>query len=169
MIAYGWSRLFFGVWLGWVGERRGEEGRAGEGGGALSISTFNGRTTIGQLSFPPSACMTVQEYPRIFLRNVTPRPPLFPLRPLFPLTPLPRLFLPLPVSPFVTVGCRAFFVQIDVMVLYTETGLSWAGGVSPEQMETMIVESMVWTNEAFVNSELALQFNIVHMGPVSEL
>lgn len=38
--------------------------------------------------------------------------------------------------------------------------------VTAAQMETTIVESLVWTNEAFSNSEVPVTFNLVYTGMV---
>lgn len=56
--------------------------------------------------------------------------------------------------------------QIDVMVLYSESALATLGGIAPAQMETIILEGLVGTNEAFVNSEVSVRFKPVHIGPV---
>ena len=56
--------------------------------------------------------------------------------------------------------------QIDVMVLYTEAARAVLGGVTHQQMITTIVESLVWTNQAFINSEVAVRFKAVLIGPV---
>lgn len=52
------------------------------------------------------------------------------------------------------------------MVLYSNQAMSYLGGVSAEQMESYIYENMAWTNQAFINSEISLSFNIVYLGLV---
>ena len=56
--------------------------------------------------------------------------------------------------------------QIDVMVLYSVASLTTLGGITPAQMETIILEGLVGTNEAFVNSEVSVRFDPVHIGLV---
>ena len=56
--------------------------------------------------------------------------------------------------------------QIDVMVLYSVASLVTMGVITPAQMETIILEGLVGTNEAFVNSEVSVYFNPVHIGQV---
>lgn len=51
------------------------------------------------------------------------------------------------------------------MILYSDAGVELLA-VTAAQMETMIIESLEWTNAAFVNSRIALTFNLVHVGPV---
>eukprot|EP00904_Undaria_pinnatifida_P008017 jgi/Undpi1/4345/HiC_scaffold_17.g07711.m1 len=55
-------------------------------------------------------------------------------------------------------------VEIDVMVLYSVASLVTMGVITPAQMETIILEGLVGTNEAFVNSEVPVYFNPVHIG-----
>lgn len=57
--------------------------------------------------------------------------------------------------------------QIDVMFLYSELGRELLGNISPEQIETTLLEALVWTNEAMVNSEIDLVFSLVYVGEVS--
>lgn len=58
--------------------------------------------------------------------------------------------------------------KIDVMVLYSEDALSRVfGGATAAQMETMIADELPKATEAATNSEIDLQFNLVHAGPVS--
>lgn len=52
------------------------------------------------------------------------------------------------------------------MILYSEEAMISLGGISHAQMQTTIVESLASTNAAFVNSELALTMNAVHIGEV---
>ncbi|CAM9617644.1 unnamed protein product, partial [Laminaria digitata] len=56
--------------------------------------------------------------------------------------------------------------QIDIMMLYSDEARTLLGGISTEQMETTIAESLVRTNAAFLNSELALSVNVVYIGEV---
>lgn len=58
-------------------------------------------------------------------------------------------------------------MQIDVMVLYTEQTQAVLGGVTDIQMITYILESIIVTNQAFLNSEASVRFNLVSVGPVS--
>lgn len=54
------------------------------------------------------------------------------------------------------------------MVLYSTQAMAYLGGISAEQMESYIYENMAWTNGAFINSGIALSFNIVYLGLVRE-
>ena len=56
--------------------------------------------------------------------------------------------------------------QIDVMVLYGRASLTSLGRISSAQMDTTVIESLATTNVAFANSEVAVYFNPVHVGPV---
>lgn len=56
--------------------------------------------------------------------------------------------------------------QIDVMVLYSVSALTTLGGITPQQMETVILESLVGTNQAMVNSGVSAYMNPVHVGLV---
>lgn len=58
-------------------------------------------------------------------------------------------------------------MQIDVMVLYTEQTQAVLGGVTDIQMITYILESIIVTNQAFLNSEASVRFNLVSVGQVS--
>lgn len=58
-------------------------------------------------------------------------------------------------------------VQVDVMVLYTEQSQQVLGSVSHTQMITYILESIIVTNQAFVNSQASVRFNLVSVGLVS--
>lgn len=51
------------------------------------------------------------------------------------------------------------------MVLYSDAGMALLS-VTPAQMETIIIESLVWTNAALSNSLVAATFNLVHVGLV---
>lgn len=57
-------------------------------------------------------------------------------------------------------------LQIDVMVLYSVSALITLGGITPQQMETVILEGLVGTNEAMMNSGVSAYFNPVHIGLV---
>lgn len=52
------------------------------------------------------------------------------------------------------------------MVLYSVSALIAQGGITPQQMETVILESLVGTNEAMVNSDVTVYMNPVHIGLV---
>lgn len=52
------------------------------------------------------------------------------------------------------------------MVLYSAQALTALGGITSQQMETIICESLVGTNKAFTNSEVSVYFNPVHIGVV---
>lgn len=52
------------------------------------------------------------------------------------------------------------------MILYSKEAMVSLGGVSHAQMATTIVQSLAWTNTAFVNSEVALSLNAVFIGEV---
>ncbi|CAM9959250.1 unnamed protein product [Scytosiphon promiscuus] len=56
--------------------------------------------------------------------------------------------------------------QVDVMVLYSSDSLDRAawGGVTAEQMETLIADELPKATEATMNSEVDLEFNLVHTG-----
>lgn len=55
------------------------------------------------------------------------------------------------------------------MFLYSSDALSRVvGGATADQMETKIANELPKATEAAVNSEIDLQFNLVHAGPVSE-
>ena len=56
--------------------------------------------------------------------------------------------------------------QIDVMVFYSISALTALGGITPQQMETIILESLTGTNQAMVNSEVSVYINPVHVGLV---
>lgn len=58
--------------------------------------------------------------------------------------------------------------QIDVMVLYSPESLPRVvGGVTAEQMETLIADELPAATEAGVNSEISVNFNLVHTAVVS--
>ena len=52
------------------------------------------------------------------------------------------------------------------MVLYSVSALTTLGGITPQQMETIILESLTGTNQAMVNSEVSVYMNPVHVGLV---
>lgn len=52
------------------------------------------------------------------------------------------------------------------MVLYSSTGLAILGGITSQQMETVIAESIVESNQALDNSEVSAYLNPVLIGPV---
>lgn len=54
------------------------------------------------------------------------------------------------------------------MVLYSVSALTAQGGVTPQQMETIILESIVGSNEAMENSGVAAYLNAVHIGLVRD-
>ena len=56
--------------------------------------------------------------------------------------------------------------QIDVMVFYSISALTALGGITPQQMETIILESLEGTNQAMINSGVSLHMNPVHVGLV---
>lgn len=53
------------------------------------------------------------------------------------------------------------------MYLYTGAALTLLGGISNEQMASIIFGGLVSTNAAFANSEINLTFNLVFVGLVS--
>ena len=55
------------------------------------------------------------------------------------------------------------------MVLYSIASLTSLGEITHGQMETIILEGLVGTNEAFINSEVSARFNPVHIGLVSKM
>lgn len=58
--------------------------------------------------------------------------------------------------------------KIDVMFLYSSDSLTRViGGVTAEQMETLIADELPEATTAAENSEIDLEFNLVHAGPVS--
>lgn len=57
--------------------------------------------------------------------------------------------------------------QISVMCLYSEGARKYKAGITPEQMETYLATQYAITNEAAINSDVDLQFSLVHVGPVS--
>lgn len=52
------------------------------------------------------------------------------------------------------------------MVLYSLSALTALGGITPEQMDTIIIESLEGTNQAMVNSDVPVYMNPVHIGLV---
>ena len=52
------------------------------------------------------------------------------------------------------------------MVLYSVSALITLGGITPQQMETIILAGLVGTNQALVNSEVSAYMNPVHIGLV---
>lgn len=52
------------------------------------------------------------------------------------------------------------------MLLYSEEAKLLLGGITDAQMQTTIVESLVWTNNAFVNSEVDVSVFPVYIGEV---
>lgn len=54
---------------------------------------------------------------------------------------------------------------IDVMVLYTSQSLANASGQAG--IESKIVNAVAKTNQAYINSDIDMQLNVVHMGEVS--
>lgn len=54
------------------------------------------------------------------------------------------------------------------MFLYSEAGRVRLGSITPEQIQTTVLEAIVRTNQAMVNSEIDLVVSLVHVGPVSE-
>eukprot|EP00904_Undaria_pinnatifida_P008030 jgi/Undpi1/4357/HiC_scaffold_17.g07723.m1 len=61
-------------------------------------------------------------------------------------------------------GGIAGYTVIDVMILFSKHSLALLGGVSIPQMLTIAVESIVWTNQAFINSQAAVRFRPVAIG-----
>lgn len=53
------------------------------------------------------------------------------------------------------------------MVLYSRSALD-TSGITAQQMETIILESLVGTNQAFVNSKVSASVNPVHIGLVRQ-
>lgn len=53
------------------------------------------------------------------------------------------------------------------MFLYTENAQNILGLLSDSQMQTYLAETLSWTNQAMVNSEIDLELPLVHVGPVS--
>ncbi|CAM9947341.1 unnamed protein product, partial [Sphacelaria rigidula] len=54
--------------------------------------------------------------------------------------------------------------EVDVMMLYSDLAKSQLGGISDEQMTTIITDAIASTNEAFVNSDLDVHYRLVHVG-----
>lgn len=52
------------------------------------------------------------------------------------------------------------------MVLYSGPALATLGGITSQQMETIIAESIAESNQALINSAISAHFNPVHIGPV---
>lgn len=52
------------------------------------------------------------------------------------------------------------------MILYDDPALATLGGITSNQMETIIAESIVESNQALTNSEVSAYLNPVHIGPV---
>lgn len=52
------------------------------------------------------------------------------------------------------------------MVLYDDAALATLGDITPNQMETIIAEGIVESNQALANSEVSAYLNPVHIGPV---
>lgn len=59
--------------------------------------------------------------------------------------------------------------QIDIMMLYTDLALVQLGGVTTAQMESTITEGLVTSNTAFENSEVPIEFSLVHVGQVKHI
>lgn len=57
-------------------------------------------------------------------------------------------------------------MQIDVMVLYSDLAMTTLGGVTPQQLETIILDSLAGTNQAMVNSGISAYINPVFIGLV---
>lgn len=59
--------------------------------------------------------------------------------------------------------------KIDVMFLYSDASLTRVvNGATAAQMESLIANELPKATEAAVNSDIDLQFNLVHAGPVSD-
>lgn len=58
--------------------------------------------------------------------------------------------------------------QIDVIMLYSKDALD-SLDVTATQMETTIIETLVWSNTALSNSLISATFRLVHVGPVRGL
>lgn len=55
------------------------------------------------------------------------------------------------------------------MILYSDTALGTLGGITSQQMETIIAEGLADSNQALINSEIPAYFNPVYIGPVRRI
>lgn len=62
--------------------------------------------------------------------------------------------------------CIFRYLQVDLMVLYSVSALTAQGGITPQQMDSIILESIVGSNDAMINSGVAAYLNAVHIGLV---
>lgn len=57
-------------------------------------------------------------------------------------------------------------LQIDVMVLYSDLAMTTLGGITSQQLETIILDSLAGTNQAMINSGISAYINPVFIGLV---
>jgi len=60
-------------------------------------------------------------------------------------------------------------LQIDLLILYNQDALRELGNISASQMETTLVAEVEESNDILVNSEIDLEFVLVHVEEVRVL